>query len=60
MLFCEGREIGAGIYRWGSKTSCWAELFCAGPVEPPLGPVQPPQDRLADYGSDWSTSPDTG
>jgi hypothetical protein len=34
VLLC-GREVGVSIYRWGSKTSRWAELFYAGPVEPP-------------------------
>jgi hypothetical protein len=37
-----GREVGVSIYRCGSKTSHWAELFCAGPVELPLGSIQPP------------------
>jgi hypothetical protein len=39
------RHVGVSIYRWGSKTSCWAKLFCAGPVEPPQGPVQPPSGQ---------------
>jgi hypothetical protein len=29
------RQVGVSIYRWSSKTSRWAELFCAGPVELP-------------------------
>jgi hypothetical protein len=36
-----GREVGVSIYRWGFKTSRWADFGCGGPVEPPLGPVQP-------------------
>jgi hypothetical protein len=32
-----GREVGVSIYRWGSKTSRWAELFYVGPVQPPRG-----------------------
>jgi hypothetical protein len=40
---CVGREIGVGIYRWGFKTSRWTDFGCGGPVEPPLGPVQPPR-----------------
>ena len=38
---CVGREVGVSIYRWGFKTSRWADFGCGGPVEPPLGPVQP-------------------
>jgi hypothetical protein len=29
---CVVREVGVSIYRWGSKTSRWAELFYAGPT----------------------------
>jgi hypothetical protein len=29
---CVGREVGVILYRCGSKTSHFAELFCAGPV----------------------------
>jgi hypothetical protein len=36
-----GREVGVSIYRWGVKTSRWVDFGCGGPVEPPLGPVQP-------------------
>jgi hypothetical protein len=50
---CMGREVGVSIYRWGSQTSRWAELFCT-------GPVQPPRCRLADCMLDWSKGPDTG
>jgi hypothetical protein len=39
---CVGREVGVSIYRWGFKTSRWTGFGCGGPVEPPLGPVQPP------------------
>jgi hypothetical protein len=39
---CVGREVGVSIYRWGSKTSRLAKLFCPGPVESPLGPVELP------------------
>jgi hypothetical protein len=39
---CVGREVGVSIYRWGFKTSGWADFGCGGPVELPLGPVQPP------------------
>jgi hypothetical protein len=37
------------MYRWGFKTSCWADFGYGGPVEPPLRVVQPPG---ADYRSD--------
>ena len=37
-----GREVEVSIYRRGFKTSRWANFGCGGPVEPPLGPVQPP------------------
>jgi hypothetical protein len=39
---CVGREVGVSLYRCGFKTSCWTDFGCGGPVEPPLGPVQPP------------------
>jgi hypothetical protein len=42
VLLCGEREVGVSIYRCGSKTSRWAELFCVGSVETPLGPVQSP------------------
>jgi hypothetical protein len=38
-----GREVGVSIYRRGFKTSRWADFGCGEPVEPPLGPVQPPR-----------------
>ena len=37
-----GREVGVSIYRWGFKTSRWADFGCGGPVELPLVPVQLP------------------
>jgi hypothetical protein len=40
MLSCVGREVGVSIYRWGFKTSRWADFGCGEPVELPLGPVQ--------------------
>jgi hypothetical protein len=40
--FFVGREVGVSIYRWGFKTNRWTDFDCGGPVEPPLGPVQPP------------------
>jgi hypothetical protein len=39
---CVGREVGVSIYRWDFKTSRWADFGYGGPVEPPLGPIQPP------------------
>jgi hypothetical protein len=39
---CVGREVGESIYRWGFKTSRWTNFGSGGPVEPPLGLVQPP------------------
>jgi hypothetical protein len=36
------RDVGVSIYRWDLKTSRWTDFGCGGPVEPPLGPVQPP------------------
>jgi hypothetical protein len=52
------------IYRWGFKTSCWADFGCGGPVEPPLRPIQPPgADRQSvcqsDCRLDCKTGPDT-
>jgi hypothetical protein len=44
VLLCGG-EVGVSIYRCGSKSSRWAKLFYAGPVELPLGPVQPPSGQ---------------
>jgi hypothetical protein len=48
----EERDV-RGIYRLLKKSRC-ARIFCGGPVEPPLGPVQSP---LADCQfvcqSDW-------
>jgi hypothetical protein len=38
-----GREVGVSIYRWGFKTSRWADFGCGGLVELPLGPVQLPR-----------------
>jgi hypothetical protein len=43
VLSCVGREVGVSIYRWGFKTSRWADFGYGGPVELPLGPVQPPR-----------------
>ena len=37
-----GREVGVSIYRWGFKTSRWADFGYGGPIELPLGLVQPP------------------
>jgi hypothetical protein len=62
-----GREVGVSIYRCVSKTRRWAKLFYAGPVEPPLGSVQPPTSQTdsqsvsqtADYILDWSANLDT-
>jgi hypothetical protein len=63
-----GREVGVSIYKWGSKTRCWADLFYAVPVEPPQGwfnylvvrlTVSLPV-RLGDYRSDWLDDTDTG
>jgi hypothetical protein len=48
-----GREVGVSIYRWGFKTSRWTDFGCGGPVEPPLGPVQPPGQSVCQ--SDWQT-----
>jgi hypothetical protein len=44
VLFCgeRGRSDRVSIYRWGFKTSRWTDFGYGGPVEPPLGPVQPP------------------
>jgi hypothetical protein len=42
VMLYSGREVGVSIYRWGFKTRCWTDFGCGGPVEPPLGPVQPP------------------
>jgi hypothetical protein len=39
------------------KKSHWARFFCGGPVEPPLGLVQPPlADCQSFYQSDWQTA----
>jgi hypothetical protein len=44
VLLCGG-EVGVSIYRWGSKTSRWAELFYVGSVEPSPGSVQLPSGQ---------------
>jgi hypothetical protein len=51
------------IYRWGFKTSRWADFGCGGPVVLPQGPVQPPRvgrQSACQSGQTAKIGPDTG